>query len=514
MKILFPTFNSYISYGILAYQLKRIFLIALTTLSLFNYGYSQHTRHSLMSVIESLKSDTGLSHASWSTYVLNTRNDSVLAEYNSNISLTPASTLKILTTAAGISILGAGFRYETRLEYDGILDSINGILHGNLFIKGSGDPTLQSTAFSKKSDSTFILQKWAVAIAAKGIKKIEGGVIGDASIFEYDAISPNWLWGDIGNYYGAGASGLNFRDNKLTVTYKSGRKKGDTTSIIKITPHIKGLQLINLVQTGNHSDSSCIYGAPYDNLRVAKGEIPANRKSFEIAGSIPDPALLCAQSLDSCLRQEGVMITEKSTTTRLLSKKSELNNISKRIELYTHSSITLDSIINHTNIRSDNLYAEAILKTISSNKAKIGSADTGIEIVSDFWKSKGINLSKGFFMSDGCGLSRLNAITTKQLTEILYIISKDSILFKKFYPSLPIAGKSGSIAKVGKKTFAENNLHAKSGYMTRVRSYAGYVTTIKGDLLCFSIIVNNYDCTSQQMKDKMEKIMIAIAESE
>ena len=121
---------------------------------------------------------------------------------------------------------------------------------------------------------------------------------------------------------------------------------------------------------------------------------------------------------------------------------------------------------------------------------------------------------KGFYMADGCGLSRFNAITTKQLSKILRTITQDSVLFSKFYTSLPIAGKSGSLGKLCKGTCAENNLRAKSGYMSRIRSYAGYVTSKKGNLLTFAIIVNNYDCTAMQMKDKLEELMIAIAETE
>ena len=121
---------------------------------------------------------------------------------------------------------------------------------------------------------------------------------------------------------------------------------------------------------------------------------------------------------------------------------------------------------------------------------------------------------KGFHMGDGCGLSRFNAISTKQLSKILRTITQDSVLFKKFYDSLPIAGKSGSLGKLCKGTCAENNLRAKSGYMTRIRSYAGYVTSKKGTLLSFAIIVNNYDCTAIQMKEKLEKLMVAIAEVE
>ena len=164
-------------------------------------------------------------------------------------------------------------------------------------------------------------------------------------------------------------------------------------------------------------------------------------------------------------------------------------------------------------MQSNNLFAETLLKTIAWKKTRSGDDQTGIDIVINYWKEKGIDL-KGCSMSDGCGLSRFNCITTRQMTEILRTITLDSVLYSRFYASLPIAGKSGSLGKLCKGTFAENNLRAKSGYMTRVRSYAGYVTTRKGRNVSFAVIVNNYDCTPGQMKDKLEKLMIAIAESD
>ena len=130
----------------------------------------------------------------------------------------------------------------------------------------------------------------------------------------------------------------------------------------------------------------------------------------------------------------------------------------------------------------------------------------------EFWQSEGVDV-KGLYMNDGCGLSRWNSISTRQLTEMLRSISKESY-YKSFYNSLPVAGKSGSLGSLMKGTAAENNLHAKSGYITRVRSYAGYVNNKKGEPLVFSIIANNYDCTPADMRTKLEKLMILIAELE
>ncbi len=499
------------------------------------YCFSQT---SLKSQITILQSDTDLTHASWSVFVLDVKKDSVIAEYNSNASLVPASTMKILTTSTALALLGWNFKYQTTLEYDGTLDTIAGILHGNLYIKGSGDPTLDSETFKKKSDTVPLTDQWAEIIKKKGIKKIEGAVIADATAFEEETTPYGWIWGDMGNYYGAGASGLNFKDNKFTLFFTSGNKNGDATNITKFFPEIPNLRVKNFVTTRGYSDMAYIYGAPYSLLRYVKGTIPKNKINYKVAGSMPDPPLFCAQSLDSSLRKVGISVGKKPTALRKMIPSSEefiftdeevseteqrgngeevilplSDSPALRFEIYTQTSHTLDKIVYQTNIQSNNLFAETLLKTIAWKKTKFGDDQTGIDIVINYWKQKGINL-KGFYMADGSGLSRFNAVTTKQLSEILRVITKDSLLFEKFYNSLPIAGKSGSLGKLCKGTFAENNLRAKSGSMTRVRSYAGYVTTKKGNLLTFAIIVNNYDCSPQLMKDKLEKLMIAIAETE
>jgi D-alanyl-D-alanine carboxypeptidase/D-alanyl-D-alanine-endopeptidase (penicillin-binding protein 4) len=463
--------------------------------------------------IEQLKSDTNLTHASWSICVLDAKKDSVIAEYNSQLSLVPASIQKIITTSTALSLLGWDFKYQTFLEYDGKLDSAKRILHGNLYIKGNGDPTLGSETFRKKSDTVPLTDQWAKILQAKGIQKIDGAVIGDASSFEDEMIPSTWIWGDIGNYYGAGASGLNYMDNKFSLYYKSGSKKGDTAYVTEISPFVLGLKVVSTVRTGLYLDNAYIYGAPYDPLRYVKGTVPANKKDYEVEGSIPDPSLFCAQALDSSLKKIGITIEKKPTTVKIQNSESRIQNSEPRTRLFTQTSHTLDKIIYQTNIQSNNLFAESILKTIALKKTKFGEDQAGIDIITNYWRSKGIDL-KGFYMADGCGLSRHNAITTKHLVKILQLISTDTLVFKKLYESLPVAGKSGSLGKLCKGTCAENNLHAKSGYMTRVRSYAGYVTSKKGNLLTFAIIVNNYDCSPQLMKDKLEELMIAIAETD
>jgi D-alanyl-D-alanine carboxypeptidase/D-alanyl-D-alanine-endopeptidase (penicillin-binding protein 4) len=441
---------------------------------------------------------------------MNTKKDTAIAEYNSNLSLIPASTLKIITTGAALSILGSDFVFKTRLEYDGVFDSVSGILKGNLFIFGGGDPTLESEYFKDKKDSLTTVEKWALILKSKGLKKIEGAIIGDASIFEDNMTPSQWIWGDIGNYFGAGASGLSYHDNKYTAYFKSGAT-GSKTQLLRISPFIEGLQFENNVTSNGSDDNAFIYGSQYSYYRMAQGTIPPNKNNYEVDGSIPDPALFCAQSLKLALENIDVKVEQKTTTLRLL-RESKDSVSAKRKTLHTHYSPILEKIVYYTNLKSNNLYAEHLLKYISFNKTGFGSGTRGTEIITQFWKSKGADVS-GFFMNDGCGLARANVITTKTETQVLRLMANDKN-FNAFYNSFPVAGRSGSLGGLCEGTCAENNLRAKSGYITRARGYAGYVKNKKGEMLCFSVLANNYDCSPSEMKRKLEKILVAIAEME
>ncbi len=500
-----PTFFSFLNY--LNYKNKGevsfILLLFLFPLLVFS-----QTNTKLLSEIENLKADDAMKHAVWSICVIPVNKDTVLYQYNSKISLIPASTMKIATTGAALSILGKDFTFETKIEYDGKYDSVSGTINGNLYITGGGDPTLESEYFKRKGDSSSVVIRWAKILRSKGIKKITGAVIADASIFDENMTPDEWIWADMGNYYGAGACGLSYKDNKYSLYFNSG-EAGTNTTILKTLPVISGMHVNNKVVAGGTDDNAYIFGAPYDNYRFVSGTIPANRTNYKVEGAIPDPALFCAEKLTIALKSVKIDVAEKPTTVRSL-KQSQTNSAGKKNTLYVQHSPSLDSIVHLTNLRSINLFAESMLKYISYKKSGYGTEVDGITIIIDYWKKQGVDVS-GLFMTDGCGLARANVITTKTQTEMLKVMAKDKN-FNTFYNSLPVAGKSGSLGGLCEGTLAENNLHAKSGYMTRARGYAGYVKNKKGELLCFSLLTNNYDCSPTEMKKKLEKLLIALAE--
>jgi len=490
--------------------MQKIIIILLLLVT--NYAISQKKaiklqNHIVNKALKILKVDDEMKNASISFYAIDTKTKEIIAEYNKNMTVLPASTQKIFSTAAALEILGKNYRFKTRLQYSGKINANTKTLNGDIYIKGGGDPTLGSKYFDKNH---IFIKKWIAAIKKLGVKTINGSIIGDASIYSTEIAVPKWAWEDIGNYYAAGANGLTVFDNTYEIHFKSSNYPNKPTTVIRIIPDIPNLKIENEVLSSNiRSDQAYIFGAPYRNLHVLRGTIPKAKNEFKIKGAIPDPAYYIAWLLQQKLDSLGIKCKKPASTVRikLLSGK----NISKeRKTISTHYSRSISDIIYLTNKNSNNLFAEHFLNHIGLLRLKDGSNKAGREALSYFWKTKGMD-TKSLYLYDGCGLSRSNGISAKQMVFLLNYMKNTSKNFDVFYKSLPVAGVSGTLRKIGKGTSAANNVRAKSGSIGRVRAYAGYVTTKSNRELAFSMNITNYNCSSREARKKLTALMVAMA---
>lgn len=457
-------------------------------------------RGQLSTVVNAWKSNKSLKSASIGFCVMEAATSSVVAESNSHEFLIPASTLKIVTTSAALGILGNTFRYETKLLYSGNLDPKSGVLNGDLIILGSGDPSLQSEYFLK--DSSQVTDQWAAALKQKGIREIRGLILADASCFEH-TVPANWIWGDIGNYFGTVPCGLSYNDNKFSIVYNSGAA-GSTASVTGVRPAYltQVITVTSSVSARGTEDEAYVYGDPFLWYKEVSGVIPPNKKNYAVEAALPDPALLCAESLYRSLIRVGVLCNQNSVTATYAK-----NNAAAPLQLlYTHLSPMLDNLVLYTNLKSNNMYCESLLLTLGK-----GDRDSGLAAVKNYWQKRGLDISE-LYMADGCGLSRANTITTWFQCQLLSKMYRDSLHYRPFNNSLPLAGKNGSMANLGKGTFIENNLRAKTGYINRARGYSGYVTTRSGRELAFSVLFNNYNCSAKEAKFELEKFMVALGD--
>ncbi|MET0569864.1 MAG: D-alanyl-D-alanine carboxypeptidase, partial [Pedobacter agri] len=227
--------------------------------------FAQNRILNLEKAFNNLLADEQAKHAITSLCVLDGNTGKTLFAKNEQIGLATASTLKTITAATAFSILGKDFQFQTTLAYSGNI-AADGTLTGNLIIIGSGDPTLGSWRYQNKENA--VLTQWVSAIQAAGIKKIDGAIIGDDSIFGSQTTPEGWVWQDIGNYYGAGTSGLAWRENQFDIHLRPGSVTIDHVRIVKTVRETPYVQIVNDLKTGaaGSGDRTYAFLPPYSNV--------------------------------------------------------------------------------------------------------------------------------------------------------------------------------------------------------------------------------------------------------
>lgn len=438
----------------------------------------------LEDAVKKLAEDSQFRHSTISLYVVDGNTGKVIFDKNSQVGMASASCQKVFTSITAYELLGKEFQYKTSLGYDGTIDSST--LKGNIYIIGSGDPTLGSWRYESTKEQV-LLPGFKRAIQKAGIVKITGLVLGVDKIWGTQTVPDGWIWQDIGNYYGAGASGLNWRENQYDLILRSGNKINDHVDIIATIPKfLPGVHLINELTAGARGtgDNSYIYLAPGADIGYIRGTIPINEDSFVVSGSLPDAGKLLAATI---YKDYSAGKVYPDNTINYLKGKSKWDSSYKIF--YTHTSPPLDSIIYWFLKKSINLYGEALVKTMGYEKKRSGTTDTGVNVITKFWNDKGID-EAALRIFDGSGLSPANRVTTASLVTALQY-AKQRNWFSSFYYALPEI----------------NNIKMKDGYINGVRSYTGYIVNAKGDEYVFSFIVNNFNGSAALVREKMWKVL-------
>jgi D-alanyl-D-alanine carboxypeptidase/D-alanyl-D-alanine-endopeptidase (penicillin-binding protein 4) len=463
----------------------------------------------LQKKIDSLANSPFLENGFLGLSIKSVNSDKNLVEYNAKKSLVPASTMKLISSATALMAMGENFTYTTTLEYSGeIKDSV---LIGNIFIKGSGDPSLGSWRFKNKPDYKHLTDIWAKKIKDLGIKEIKGRVFGDGSVFDENVVPDSWSWGDMGNYYGSGAYGLNINENLFWATFNPS-KYLEAAPLVKTIPDLPYYGKINRVLTDkpNTGDQVNIYSTPYQDVLIMEGFVPAG-ENFSVKGSIPDPALFSAYFLHKKLEELNVKIADSPLSWMEANKKSiNFSKPSQTIIIDSLLSPPLKDLARECNFQSINLYAETFLKTPSVLLNLGNSTDAAIKALKQIWQTKSVKL-EGLKMKDGSGLSAANGITPNNMTDVLKTMFLEKS-FDAFYESIPIVGVSGTVANLGKKSKAVGNVRAKSGSIDGVRAYAGYFTAKNGEMFCFSMMLNKYNSEYGSATRELEKLMIMMVD--
>ena len=402
--------------------------------------------------------------------------------------LTPASTLKLLTTAAALEVFGPHHRFQTRLYAQGTPDA-QGVLHGALYLQGGGDMTLGSTRVTGAEKWEIVARRWAKAVKEAGIKKIEGNLYADVSLFEGPSIAPKVNWENMGNYFAAPASPLCFNDNSFEIHFKPQLRGNQPAPVSHIVPDLPQIRLESFVTTDGKTkqDNAYVYAAPgqYD-LKIF-GTIPTSLTGFTIKGALPDPALFALEALRQALAEQNIAVTG---TWETLSRAPDYNSLQL---LHTYQSPELKDIVWIVNKRSFNLYADMLLRHLAVQAGQKGSVENGVAQLRKFLVTHGIAAPNEVVLHDGSGLSRDNLVTPRVLLNTLLFMAR-SPNFEYYYNSLATPDDRGDLLvlrrylKPKKKI---NDVRVKGGTIDSVKAAAGYVRAENSQLIAFVFMANN-----------------------
>jgi len=452
----------------------------------------------------------------------------VLFEENATKLLRPASNMKIYTVAAALDRLSPDYRFSTSV-YATTRPDASGVVHGDLIIYGRGDPTI--AARFNNGNYFKAIDDLAARIAAAGVKRVQGDIVGDESYFVGPKYGSGWNWEDLTWYYGAEITPLTANDNALDLFIKPGTAIGQP-ALVTTGPPDPLLTIVNKVTTsakGSRRDISIHRGLGENTITIT-GAIALEDRGYTGGIGISHPGLLFVYMLRSSLAQKGVTITGASRTNGATPQPTVItgvpisgtNGSSTASPTFQNEIATLQSppfsvIAAQTLKPSQNLYTELILRTLgkvtpppatTSNLTQT-SEELGLEAVKAFLKTVGLR-PEALVLDDGSGLSRNDMITADASVQLLTFMSKHRYA-TVFRDALPIGGIDGTLRNRFKGTAAENNVRAKTGSLSSAASLGGYLTTTGGEKLAFSIMVNNYPRDFDPRSSCIDPITVLLA---
>ena len=450
--------------------------------------------------LERIFSDANFAAAQWGVEIVSLDRGDTLYERNSGRLYMPASNNKVVTTSAALARLGPDFHYETRVLTDGTI--AEGVLRGNLIVVGAGDPSLAPRFWS--GDPFHVFAEWAGKLKGLGVLAIEGDLVGDDSAFQEQGIGTGWEWDDLAYGYAAPVSALQFNENLATVEISPGKGERDS-ALVKASPIGDYISITADLTTGAAGSESQIdieRGEAGETL-VIRGSIPAGSRTLKQDVAVRYPTVYFLHALKQSLANAGIDVSRCGT------RPSRGAGQAAASTLWTQTSPRLVEIVKPLLKVSQNLYAEALARTMGNVLRRQGTFVQGKSVVEEALSIMAV--PKGTYSySDGSGLSRLNLVSADMMVRILKYMSRQKY-FPEFYDALPIAGVDGTISDRMKGTRAENNVHAKTGSIAHVRALSGYVRTADGEMLAFSMLVNNFLVPSRSAEYVMDTALEVLA---
>lgn len=404
-------------------------------------------------------------------YIEDLRTGKVLADYNSDEAMVPASVTKSLTAATAYSTFSPRGRFTTPVGINGKVKK--GVLDGDIIISTIGDPTVESVHFP---DNRGFADSIVSALRSRGIKEVKGTVIIDESNFVDSSIPSGWLKEDVLVPYGAGVYASNFRDNRFTLSVPSGATK----------PHTPG---IRVNRTGGKGPLR-ISRHPNSNVFNVSG---SSKRGYSSTLANPSPGTTMLAEVTAAIAGDGIKIGDSPR---------HPDRGAKEV-IYDHRSPQVEDILRSLMFRSDNMMAEGMLRSLAPGRPRNAAIDTE----RNFWLEKGFDISK-LRIEDGSGLSRNDRITPRFMAEV-YKWMYHTDMAGGYASLFPKAGHDGTMRSFLRGTALDGRLATKTGSMRGVQCYGGYLLDEDGNPTHTVVVfVNNFRCGRDALKREIQRFLI------
>ncbi|MFZ0684516.1 MAG: D-alanyl-D-alanine carboxypeptidase/D-alanyl-D-alanine-endopeptidase [Terriglobales bacterium] len=478
-----------------------------------------------------------LARGFWGIEVVSLATGKTLYGQNANKLFTPASNTKLFTTAAALARFGADYKFRTTVETTGTLDRY-GRLNGDLALVGHGDPNLSGRELpydlktQRNDDPIQALESLADALVQKGVKFIDGDIIGDDSYFAFERYGEGWSQDDLVWSDGAPVTALTINDNVVFVKILPADHAGEK-AFVSFTPFPDYYSIDNRIVTtpSGTARKFSVNREPGSTVVTLWGNIPLDDAGADEALAIEDPAAFAAGLFRQLLEKRGVVVYGRQRTrhTELASLStlsvsvtaashggsvtdaaSSAPKISQPITLASYESKPLLQDIRVVNKVSQNLHAELLLRLLGRERGNAGTIDDGLEALRGFLTQAGV-ANDEYVFHDGSGLSRQNLVAPHAIVELLRYCAGQP-WGADFIATLPVSGIDGSLTDRLTSPGLRNRIHAKTGSLDGVKALSGFATTNSGEVVVFSILSNNFNIPAKRVTDAIDQLAQAIVE--
>ncbi|MEQ9236976.1 D-alanyl-D-alanine carboxypeptidase/D-alanyl-D-alanine endopeptidase [Coleofasciculus sp. E2-BRE-01] len=442
----------------------------------------------LKASIDAIANRPEFDYARWGILIQPLFSDTPLYSRERDRYFIPASNLKLFTTAAALSQLGANFRIRTSVYGT----PSNGMIT-QLRVIGRGDPSL----------NTDQLKDLAQQLQRQGIRRVDQLIVEDR-YFSEPKVNPTWEWSDIQFYYGTAVNSLILNENAvlLTLTPQNVGQPLNVTWADPIAENQWQIENETVTAEAESPESINISGVLGKPLLRIRGQLAADAGLWLTAVAIPDPADYFLQHFRRALADSGIQVERGLVTTE--------PNFQEDTELAAVDSPPLSELISETNQNSNNLYAEALLRSlgVTDKEADESTATAGREQIRASLAELGVE-PESYVLADGSGLSRHNLVSPTAIVQTLQAIARTPMA-QSYRDSLAVAGVEGTLRQRFQNTPAQGRVYAKTGTMTGVSALSGYVEVPDYQPLVFSIMVNQSNQSVSTIREAIDEILVLL----